>query len=171
MVLPALVALAALVGSEKAPPTDAAVALQRLRSLQGEWKGTVVWTGARTDTGEMGVSYRLTGNGSAVVEDLLSDGRPTMTTVYHLDGNDLRMTHYCGAGNQPRLKAKQIDLARNAIAFEFVDATNLAGPDAPHVHGFRIHLVDPDHLELEFDFLAQGKLAVEHITVARVRPS
>jgi hypothetical protein len=47
----------------------------------------------------------LTGNGSALVESLIMGGVPTMTTVYHLDEADLRMTHYCGAKNQPRLKA------------------------------------------------------------------
>ena len=29
-----------------------------------------------------------------------------MTTVYHLDGRDLVLTHYCMGGNQPRMRAK-----------------------------------------------------------------
>jgi len=73
----------------------------------------------------------------------------------------VRMPHYCGAGNQPRLKATSIDPAANVIRFELVDITNLHAPDAPHVHGFTMHLVDANHIELEF--LAKGKQSVEHI--------
>jgi len=52
-----------------------------------------------------------------------------MTSAYHLDKEDLRMTHYCAAGNQPRLKAGSIDLSKNLFRFDFVDITNLASPD------------------------------------------
>jgi len=92
-----------------------------------------------------------------------------MTTAYHLDKGVLRMTHYCAAGNQPRLKARDIDLTKNVVHFEFVDATNLASPDAPHVHGFTLRFVDSDHLELEFAFRAKDKESIERIALARAR--
>jgi len=63
----------------------------------------------------MSASYYITGNNSAVVENLTTGGTPNMTSVYHLDGADLRMTHYCGAGNQPRLKAERIDAAPGSL--------------------------------------------------------
>jgi len=154
-----------------AAASDATGALASLRALEGTWRGTYEWTGARSDRGEMNAAYRVTGNGSAVVEDLLHDGKPVMTTVYHLDGNELRMTHYCAAGNQPRLKARSIDLAKNVVRFDFVDITNAPNPDAPHVHGFTIHVVDPNHLQLDFLFLAKGKQSVEHVQLERVVPS
>ena len=40
----------------------------------------------------MTATYFETGNGSAVVENLESDGVPMMTTVYHMDGPDLMLT-------------------------------------------------------------------------------
>src|SRR5438309_11983397 len=43
----------------------------------------------------MNAKYYLTGNGTTVVENLIVDGNANMTTVYHLDGADLRATHYC----------------------------------------------------------------------------
>lgn len=106
----------------------ASAALTQLRGLAGEWEGSYVWSGARTATGTMNVTYYETGNGSAVVENLTVDGVPSMTSVYHLDGADLRMTHYCGAQNQPRLRARTIDLAKGILDFDFVDATNLRSP-------------------------------------------
>ncbi|SRR5581483_85471 len=156
----ALVLAAALAG-------DAQEAFKRMQSLQGTWKGTVQWTGAITRKGEMGARYRVTGKGSALIEDLLDGDEPVMTSVYHLDNRDLRVTHYCGAQNQPRLRAALIDLPRGVVRFDFVDITNLSAPDAPHVHGLTLHLVDDDHLELEFAFTARGKESVEHISLTR----
>lgn len=143
------------------------LALTRLAQLKGHWTGTFAWTGARTDHGVMDATYTTTGNGTAVVETLLSGDTPMMTTVYHLDGADLRMTHYCAARNQPRLKADSIDLDKGMIDFDFVDATNLASPAAPHVHGFAIHFVNDNEIELQFRFTAGGKESLERIALKR----
>jgi hypothetical protein len=168
MNLSILLALAALASLEHGPAGDASEAFTRLRLLQGSWRGTYTWTGARTESGKMTATYRLTGNGSALIEDLAVGEQPSMTSAYHLDKGDLRMTHYCGAGNQPRLKAGSIDLTKNLIRFDFVDITNLPTPDFPHVHGFTIRLVDGDHIELEFAFIGKGKESVEHIALTRI---
>jgi len=79
----------------------------------------------------MNARYYLTGNGSAVVESLIVDTVPVMTTVYHTDGPDFRLTHFCGAQNQPRLKASRIDEEQGVMEFSFVDITNLRRPNAP----------------------------------------
>jgi hypothetical protein len=92
-----------------------------------------------------------------------------MTSVYHLDGNDLRLTHFCGAQNQPRLKAKRIDLNRKAFDFDFVDITNLKSPDAPHVHGLEIRLLDPNHITVTFLFQAGSAESRERLDLNRVQ--
>jgi len=148
-------------------PSSASSALARLGALAGDWDGTLEWTGARTGKGTLHASYRLTGYGSAVVEELSSEGVSTMTSVYHEDGPDLRMTHYCGAHNQPRLKASRIDLAAGAIDFGFVDATSLKTPDAPHVIGVELRFADADHFTLTFLFTAGGKDSRERIELTR----
>ena len=144
-----------------------AAALAQLRGLAGEWEGSFEWIG-RTAAGKMNATYAVTGNGSAVVENLTVDGVPSMTTVYHLDGADLRMTHYCAAQNQPRLKASQIDIAKGILNFDFVDATNLRSPDAPHVYGLEMRLLDADHITLAFLFEGGGKRSKELIDLKRV---
>jgi hypothetical protein len=163
------VMMALFLCSVKSAPgqADAAGALARFRALAGEWQGTFEWTGARTDKGAMNATYYVTGNNSAVVENLTTGGTPSMTSVYHLDGADLRMTHYCGVGNQPRLKADRIDTAKGTVNFSFVDATNLSSPDAAHVHGLEMHFVDDDHLKLTFLFRSRGKDSREHIELSR----
>jgi len=153
--------------------TESSRALGQIKALIGNWSGTFQWTGGRHDSGPMSATYFGTGNGSAVVENLTNESTPVMTSVYHLDGNDLRMTHFCGAQNQPRLKAHRIDLDHGAFDFEFVDATNLRSPDAPHVHGLEIRVVDANHLTLTFLFQSGSIESREQINLKRTetRPS
>jgi hypothetical protein len=140
-------------------------ALEQIKSLAGDWTGIAEWSGARTGTYPMNASYYVTGNGSALVENLISEGAPVMTSVYHLDGADLRMTHFCGAQNQPRLKAEQID--QGAIDFGFVDITNLRSADAAHVHGLEMRFVDSNHITITFLFQSGSKESREHIVLKR----
>ena len=163
--------MSALIALAIAAAAPAQEAFARLQTLAGQWEGTYQWSGARSEGGKLTARYSLTGAGSAVVEDLtMGPGEaPSMTSVYHLDGDALRATHYCAARNQPRLKARTIDLEKGLLSFEFVDATNLAAPDAPHVHGLELQLVDADHLRLTFLFTGKGKESREQIALRRVR--
>jgi hypothetical protein len=156
-----------------APPdqtTPASRAFERLRTLTGDWEGSVEWSGGRTDKGRMRASYSLTGNGSVVVENLIPEGAaaPAMTSVYHLDGSDLRMTHYCGAQNQPRLKATKIEEDGTLVSFSFVDATGLEAHPA-HVSAVRLQLVQADRVQIRFTFEGNGKTAFETIDLQRGR--
>jgi hypothetical protein len=153
--------------SEERPDTGAA-AFAQIRALAGEWEGSFEWTGGRSDTGTMNATYYSTGNGSAMVENLTVGGIPAMTSVYHLDGADLRMTHYCGAKNQPRLKASKIDGARGILEFSFIDATNLSSPDAAHVYGLEMRFLAADRITLTFLFEGGGKRSKERIDLKRV---
>ena len=164
-----LLAAAAAFAAGAPDPTPAGAAMEKLRGLAGEWEGPVEWTGARSDRGTMHASYFVTGLGSAVVETLSEPGgSPAMSTVYHRDGADLRLTHFCGAQNQPRLKASRIDPAQGALDFDFVDATYLAAREAPHVTGLQVRFLAPDRLGLTFRFEGGGKVSLERIELARV---
>ena len=141
----------------------------RMRSLVGKWEGTFKWSDGRA--GPLRASYYLTGNGSALVENLIMGDVPSMTTVYHLDGADLRMTHFCAAQNQPRLKATEFNEPDSSVAFSLIDVTNAATHPA-HVDAFALHIVDADDLTLTFDFRgASGKKAIETIVLRRVTPA
>jgi hypothetical protein len=145
----------------------ASAAYARLAGLEGEWRGTYEWTGARTGRGAIVARYHLTGGGSAVVEDLEIESKVVMTSVYHQDGPDLRMTHYCAARNQPRLKADRIDDEGRHVHFAFVDATNLASPVAPHVDAFDLALESDHEIALVFRFVAGATESFERITLSR----
>ena len=154
-----------------AAPSPGQRLFERMSGLVGDWEGTVEWSGARADSGSMGVRYSLTGNGSALVEDLLSGGKPSMTTVYHLDGPDLRMTHYCAARNQPRLRAQSVDADRGRAEFAFVDVTNAGPRNSTHVEAFTLHMKEDGGLELVFVFGHGPKSATETIRLHRAGPA
>ena len=155
--------LPAMARAEEKAPNETMFA--RLSELVGDWTGTLEWTGARTGKGDLTASYYLTGMGSALVENLVMNGTPSMTTVYHLDGTDLRMTHYCGAHNQPRLKAARMDPDAGQVDFAFVDVTN--AKSTGYVHAFELRMPAPGELHLKFTFGEGEKQAFEDITLHR----
>jgi hypothetical protein len=155
-------------GTVRAEKPATAAIFERMKTLAGEWKGTVEWSGARTGSGEMDATYLLSGNGSALVETLGVDGTASMTSVYHMDGADLRMTHFCGAQNQPRLKASRVDEAEGVVTFSFVDATNLKTPTSPHVSGLELRFLEAGRLRITFTFTSDAGTSYERIDLERV---
>ena len=115
----------------------------------------------------MDAQYYTTGNGSALVENLTKDGVPAMTSVYHLDGADLRLTHFCAAQNQPRLKATTIDSDGGQITFSLVDITNLPTPAAGHVYDLEVRFLESGHITLKFRFVGDGKDSDELVDLRR----
>ena len=136
-----------------------------IKALAGDWQGSFEWIG-KNRKGPLNARYYLTGNGTAVVEDLIMDGNPNMTTVYHLDGADLRATHYCAAGNQPRLKATSTD-GDKVVKFHMVDITNMPNPEAGHVRDLELRLTSANQITILFTFVGSGKETVERIELAR----
>ena len=61
-----------------------------------------------------------------------------MVSVYHLDGDDLRMTHYCAAGNQPRVKLDRVNSKPDELIFAFDGGTNFDPQKDHHIHGVKI---------------------------------
>ena len=106
--------------------------------------------------GKVHVSYELIAGGTSLVEKESGEKMPAMLTVYYLDGDRLLLTHYCMAGNQPRMQARAFNPETGEVAFEFLDATNLA-PGGGHMHNAKIRLADHDHFSSEWEFYENGQ--------------
>jgi hypothetical protein len=114
------------------------------------------------------VYYRVMSAGSAVAE-YLGPGTPhEMVSIYHLDGDDLMMTHYCSMGNQPRLVAKS-GPAEGPIVFEFKDVTNLRSPGEAHIHDLVLTFRDADHVVAQWKAYNNGKPSEEQATFELTR--
>ncbi|HET9225022.1 MAG TPA: hypothetical protein VFR31_00020 [Thermoanaerobaculia bacterium] len=149
------------------PESPAASWLKRLKSLEGEWKGT-------TPAGKpVKLSYKSIAGGSAVMEVFSFADKPdsiSMYTIYHLDGEQLMLTHYCVSNNQPRMRAELPGSDPNVVRFAFVDATNLPKPEAGHMNRAMLKVIDENHIANEWTYKKDGKDAfTEGAQYERVR--
>ena len=151
--LPILLALTiiAVSASSASAQSQAAAGFERLKSLVGEWQSK------SPDGQTVTVSYQLISGGTAVMETLKPANEPGMVSIYHLDGGSLRMTHFCTAGNQPRMRAEAPPGELKQLRFVFVDATNLANSSDVHIRGLTITFQDKDHITQEWAVREGGK--------------
>jgi hypothetical protein len=127
--------------------SDAQKAFTKLKSLEG------IWEGKAPEGQPMKVIYHVISGGSAVMSQA---GEDSMVTVFHLDGDRLLMTHYCGAGNQPRMVAT-LSQDGKTMEFKFLDATNLATPQTGHMHHALFTFADTNHHTEQWTFARDGK--------------
>jgi hypothetical protein len=109
------------------------------KSFKGAW---VIQSGEKTLPFKM--TYD-TGSRESIVTELF--GREL--SVFYRDGDSLLMTHFCNAGNQPRLKLKEGGRPGH-FEFEMYDITNLKDPEGgSHVQRAVYNVVNDKRIELE----------------------
>ncbi len=116
-------------------PIDAKSAFEMLKQLAGSWQG---------EQGEL--DYELIAGGSVVKETLHTGPDNEMVSMYHMDGSELVMTHYCSGGNQPRMKLDVANSKPSALTFVFTGGSNLEA-QSPHIHGGTISFHDANTIE------------------------
>ncbi len=139
-----------------APPTagvkPVSAALERFKALAGEW--VAAEDGEMVKKGDLVARYAVTASGSAVVETVFPGSPHEMVTVYHADGSDLLLTHYCMEGNQPRMRAKNLSGPR--FDFSYDGGTNIDPKRDRHMHSASLEL-GQDEIRSEWTELADGK--------------
>src|SRR5262245_13702585 len=89
--------------------TGGQASFDKLKTLAGSWKGKIT-TDPKTPEIEgklMSVSLRVTSMGNALMHEMTGEGRPDdPITMLYLDGDELQLTHFCDAGNRPRMNGK-----------------------------------------------------------------
>jgi hypothetical protein len=141
--------------------SDAQKVLDRFKSMTGTWIG-------KSSTGDASqVTYQLMGGGTGVMAESHMASED-MTSMFYVDGNRLLMTHFCPSGNQPRMVAT-ISPDLKTVSFDFLDATNLPGPQAGHMHRAVYLFTDADHYSEEWTWRKEGKDAKFHYEMQRKR--
>jgi len=132
------VVLAALLFTASAfAAPSAQQSFEQIKRLAGNWEGK------GSDGKTVDVSFKVMGNGSSVVSEINAPG-DNMVSVFHMDKDRLLITHYCGAGNQPRMKATASSDGKT-LTFDFVDGTNLMPSQIGHMQQLIVTMLDPDH--------------------------
>jgi hypothetical protein len=148
----ALAAAAAIAPATHAGEQPAAAAFDKLKALAGEW---IDIDGAFGMKDQVAVTYRVTGGGKTVVETLFAGQPHEMVTVYHQDGRAIALTHYCSAGNQPRMRATTTD--GRTLAFAFDGGSNLDPAKDAHMHSGTIEFLGPDRVKAQWVGWDKGK--------------
>jgi hypothetical protein len=138
------------------PPaqSDAQKLFEKLKSLAGSWDSD-------NPKRPFQVKFRMSSNGTAILSEM--DAAPdNMVTVFHLDDGRLMMTHYCAAGNQPRMLGKMSPDGK-VLEFDFLDATNLNSVPDGHMHRQVITVTDNNHHSEELIFQNKAGKEIMHV--------
>jgi hypothetical protein len=140
-------------GQSSAKPltsSDAQKSFDQLKALAGSWEGSL-------DGRPLHVSLRVTSTGNALMHEMKGAGPDDPITMFHLDGDRLLLTHYCDAGNQPRMVATTSPDGKT-IVFNFLEATNLLSTQMGHMQRVTFTFIDPDHHTEKWDLaMSDGK--------------
>jgi len=154
-VLTAVVLILAQTGFASTSAADAA--FDAFKGLQGAW---AIQSNGKPLTIEM--TYDVGSKESIITEHFGKE-----LSVFYRDGKDFLMTHFCNAGNQPRLRLKASSpLGR--YEFEMFDITNLPNPSTAHVQRIIYTIADDKHLELEIVWKNAETESSEKYTLTRI---
>jgi hypothetical protein len=146
-----ILAALALAATTALAQTDAQKAFTAIKNMPSTWEQKM------PDGKTLQVNFKVVSGGSAVMSEILGMGKEDMISVFNMDGpNRLLLTHYCSAGNQPRMQAS-VSPDGKTMTFSFVDATNLATPDAGHMQSMVLTLLEENHHTEEWTFNDHGK--------------
>lgn len=141
--------------AQPVPPERARAAFALLKQLAGEWeaRSTQQWEGVHT--------MEVIAGGSAILSSSKIGPHPgageSMATLFHMDGDRLMVTHYCMAGNQPRLVATSVSADGRTIEFAFLDGTNMTSRDSGHMDRAIFTVESTDRYRSRWTFYQKGE--------------
>lgn len=156
------IALLSLSGTALAQ-SDAQKSFDKLKTLAGTWAGRVTTNPPQAEMGDGAltqISLRVTSRGNALVHEMKAAGTPDDPTLYdhpvtmfYLDNDRLLLTHYCDAGNRPRMMARTSPDGKT-VEFDFLDVAG--GTQYGHMHHVVFTLIDANHHTEDWTFIMPG---------------
>jgi hypothetical protein len=160
-----------------AAQSDAQKSFTKLKTLAGTWHATVTTDPPMKEMGNgaMGdVTLRVTSRGNALVHEMGETGKDDPTkydhpvTMFYLDGDRLLLTHYCDAGNRPRMAAR-VSPDGKTVEFDFLDVAG--NTQYGHMSHAVFTLIDANHHTEDWTFTMKGdKLMHAHMDLQRATP-
>jgi len=167
-VLFTLLAAAAFAVDSAATPSDAQKSFDTMKTLAGSWEGhfTTIPPQADIEGKPAHTTLRVTSMGNAIVHEMQGEGRPDdPITMLYLDGDRLLLTHYCDAGNRPRMTGKMSPDGKT-VEFEFLDVAG--STQYGHMHHAVFTIIDANHHTEDWTYMQPGDKPVHaHIDLQR----
>src|ERR1700676_2234165 len=150
--------------------SDAQKSFDKLKTLTGSWEGHVTTVPPKGDIeGKlMQVSLRATSMGNALMHEMTGAGRPDdPITMLYLDGDRLLLTHYCDAGNRPRMTGTMSPDGKT-VEFDFLDVAG--STEYGHMHHAVFTFLDGNHHIEDWTFMLKGDKPVHaHFDLKRTK--
>ena len=157
--------------------SDAQKSFDKLKTLAGNWTGPATLNPPQPEMGEgtaMQLSLRVTSRGNALVHEMKEAGKPDdpnrydhPLTMLYLDSDRLLLTHYCDAGNRPRMVARTSPDGKT-VEFDFIDVAG--STEYGHMHHAVFTFIDANHHIEEWTYMMPGDKPVQaHFELARTK--
>ena len=149
--------------------SDAQKSFDKMKSLSGTWEGQVTTTppAPEIDKTTMHVTLRTTSMGNALIHEMTSPARKDdPITMFYLENDKLMLTHYCDAGNRPRMTAKP-SADGKTLDFDFVDV--IGNMQYGHMHHAEFTILDNNHHVEEWTYMAGDKPVRARLDLQRVK--
>src|SRR5215472_3030360 len=149
--------------------SDAQKSFDKMKTLAGSWEGRVTTSPQEADIeGKLAkVTLRVTSMGNALMHEATGAGRPDdPITMFYLDADRLLLTHYCDAGNRPRMVGKMSPDGKT-VEFDFLDVSgNL---QYGHMQHAVFTIIDENHHTEDWTYLMPGDKPMRgHLDLKRV---
>jgi hypothetical protein len=142
--------------STQAVSADTLRAFEKLKTLAGSWAGQLTTTpGVPAVDGKFAqFSMQVASRGNAMVHEMAIAGLPDHpVTMFYLEGDRLALTHYCDAGNRPRMIGK-LSPDGKTLEFDFLDLAG--GNEQGHMHRAVFTFIDENHHTEDWTFMTPG---------------
>ena len=136
-----------------AAPSDTQKAFDKLKTLAGSWVGrlTTFPKEPAVDGNFAQFSLRVASLGNSMVHEMSISGRADHpVTMFYRDEDRLLLTHYCDAGNRPRMLGK-LSPDGQTLEFDFLDLSG--GNQHGHMHQAKFTFIDENHHTEEWTWM------------------
>jgi phage tail protein X len=163
--------------SDKPAPSEAQKSFTQMKSLAGTWQGPATIEPAQKgfeNGSPTQVSLRVTSRGNALVHEMKDPTKPDdptrydhPVTMFYLDSDRLLLTHYCDAGNRPRMVARTSPDGKK-LEFDFIDVAG--STQYGHMQHAIFTVIDANHHIEDWTYLMPGDKPVHaHMDLQRVQ--
>jgi hypothetical protein len=128
--------------------SDMQKAFEKMKTLAGSWEGSIMGMSVQ-------LTMRVTSTGNAILHEVTGRARPDdPITMFYVDGDRLLLTHYCDAGNRPRMVGK-LSPDGETVEFDFLDVSG--STQKGYMNHAVFTTIDANHHTEEWTYMLPGK--------------